>query len=236
MFQKITGGALVAYTFVMTLIRIGGDADFVIERAQKPTEGVGGVLSYLANPQPWMLLVAMAVGFALLLWGARSAATPGKAIDKAPSTTSSKPDFRLTLPNIEIMDVRGSIGQLSGIVLDVEVWNLGEPSVITEWGLRVTPPGMGPIKAHFTMPPPVLRGGVSQTVIMTAADDLSAKTKFDPVGRAVVPGKLLFYLVAHDSLILNDKTRIELCLKDLYGAETVVSQELEKWGPIRRQR
>jgi hypothetical protein len=78
---KVIGFLLAAWSFIVTLTRMAGDADFVIERAQKPQEGIGGMIytaaQWLLNPPPWAPLAAILVGMLLIWWGLnRKSANP----------------------------------------------------------------------------------------------------------------------------------------------------------------
>ncbi len=90
MLKKIIGFLAIGLTTVLTLVRLGGDADFIVERVQTPGEGAGALLIFLLNPPPLVLGLLLVGGFALLLWDQRRGAVVPRITSPAQRWVSAK--------------------------------------------------------------------------------------------------------------------------------------------------
>jgi hypothetical protein len=157
-------------------------------------------------------------------------ATMPLSVSQAPPPVQ-KANFHLSISggNVftpEAPDVRD---RLTGIAINAKVWNTGNPSVATEWGLAVIPKGQIPVVAQLTTIPDQLRlGGPYNSVIIRSSDALNVKTAKEPIVNPI-DGTLLFYVKLQRSVVLDAATQVELSVKDIYGSETVVRQLMGNW-------
>lgn len=151
--------------------------------------------------------------------------------DPATTSTSDRPQIMLSLLGGNIFNPKApDLRFLTGIALDVRIWNNGRPSPITEWRLTVIPPGRSPAIAQLTEISDLLRlGGAKNSAVLRTADDLSRKLAHEDVGTKPTDGTVLFYVKLDKPLVMLDETQIELSVKDLFGKETVVKQRMGDW-------
>jgi hypothetical protein len=82
-----------------------------------------------------------------------STSSLGRATDlQQPPAEPPKPELRLSMSGANVftpdaLDVRS---RLTGVALDVKVWNTGAPSVATDWTLAVIPQGKTPVLGQLT--------------------------------------------------------------------------------------
>jgi hypothetical protein len=151
-------------------------------------------------------------------------------VSQAPSP-AQKPNLHLSMSGGNVFvpgapDLRGS---LTGIAINAKVWNTGNPSVATEWGLAVIPKGQIPVVAQLTKIPDQLTvGGQYNSVVIRASDALDARTAKEPISNPE-DGILLFYVKLPKSVVVDPATQLELSVKDIYGTETVVRQLMGNW-------
>lgn len=58
--------------------------------------------------------------------------------------------------NVFVPDAPDMKDRLTGIQINARIWNVGSPSVATEWSLMVVPQGMLPVIAQLTEAPELL--------------------------------------------------------------------------------
>jgi len=129
-----------------------------------------------------ILLLCLAV-FSATWWGFRvyapvSSVEPEHASVAAIFPTA-KPNLKLSMygANVFIPEAPDVRSKLTGIALNVKVWNIGGPTVVTEWNLFITAPGTVPVVAQLTRVPAHLRlGGPVNSAVIQGSDDLEPKT------------------------------------------------------------
>jgi len=144
----------------------------------------------------------------------------------------AKPELRLSMSggNVFVPDAADVRAHLTGIALDVQVWNTGAPSVATGWELSVVPPGFRPVSAQLTAIPEHLQlAGDINSKVLHAADALDVKTGTAPIGSIPVRGTLLFYVKLAQQIILSPSTRLELVVLDVYSSRSIARQTMGNW-------
>ncbi len=151
--------------------------------------------------------------------------------EKALDTTTLQSELRLSMlgGNIFIPDnVNEQI--LTGIALNVRVWNTGAPSFVSSWSLMVIPHGEIPILAQLIRMPELLRvNGMHNNAVIRAIDALDLKVNTTSVGTTPVEGTLLFYVKLSQKIVLDNDTRLELIATDMYEKETRKVQRIGDW-------
>lgn len=148
--------------------------------------------------------------------------------DPAPS----KPALRIAMAggNVFVPEAPGLNDRFTGIAIETRLWNTGKPSVATSWSLVVVPQGHIPVVGQLTKIPETLRlGGEFNSTIIRASDALDVKALTTPASEIPMQGTLLFYLEMPKNLVVDKGTRLELSVKDIYGQETVIKQEVREW-------
>jgi hypothetical protein len=143
-----------------------------------------------------------------------------------------KPKFMLLMNggNVFMPNAPDMHDHLTGIALNAKIWNIGTPSVATEWSLRVTPKGKPPINAQFSKIPDALHlnGPINSTVIKSD-DALDEKTKTTQIQNIPVEGTLLFYVQLPKETVMDPSTKLELKVKDIYGRESSAVHTIGDW-------
>ena len=182
-----------------------------------------------------ILLLCLAV-FSATWWGFRVYA-PVSSVEPEPASVAAivptaKPNLKLSMygANVfipEALDVRS---KLTGIALNVKVWNIGGPTVVTEWNLFITAPGTVPVVAQLTRVPAYLRlGGPVNSAVIQGSDDLEPKTAKTQIFATPIEGVLLFYVALPKAAVLDQGTRWQLTVKDIEGSETTIDKRVGDW-------
>jgi hypothetical protein len=159
------------------------------------------------------------------------------ALEEAPNRQQSpanlqKPELRLSMSgaNVFTPDAQDVRERLTGIALNVKVWNTGTPCVATDWSLAVIAQGKTPALAQLTRIPEHLSlGGPINSTVIHASDALDVKTSANPISTQLVDGTLLFYVQMKRAVVLQKSTRLELAVTDIYGTKTLTSQIMGDW-------
>jgi len=144
---------------------------------------------------------------------------------------STKPELKvlMTGANIFIPNAPDMRRHLTGLAIDVRVWNTAKPSIATDWGLSVIAGGRI-VKAQLTRIPDELRvSGTINSTVIHASQDLSMKTSKEPVGNTVQEGTLLFYVNLDKATVVSASTQLELSVKDENGAASTARQSVGDW-------
>ena len=141
---------------------------------------------------------------------------------------TSEAELRLALSggNIFIPDQRPD---LTGIALDAKIWNLGKPSVATEWNLVIESPGKKAVRAQLSVIPPNLKIGNGKKKTIPRANALDVKTGTVEISTTPIEGVLLFYAQIEKQDILLAETVLTLSVQDIYGKETMIKQRIADW-------
>jgi hypothetical protein len=184
-----------------------------------------GLLAFVPEGWPkiplWLTLTGIGVGIFLCGLGV------GLVMSGWRGGSHPRPNLRLSLlgGNIFTPDAKDVRNRLTGIVLDISVWNTGAPSVATEWSLFVVAQNAAPVPAQVTEIPEALRlGGLINSAVIRSSESLQDKTKVTPISNAPVQGKLLFYVTMKLEIVRAASTRLELTVKDMYGTESRVTK------------
>jgi hypothetical protein len=107
----------------------------------------------------------------------------------------------------------------TGIILDVQMRNPGDPSIATDWRLAVTPRGSSPVMAQLNPIPAKMLAPTNPPMTLHGKDDLSEKVRSSPVPSGkLVDGKLLFYVRLPLSDVEDSATELKLSVQDIAGA------------------
>ncbi len=119
---------------------------------------------------------------------------------------------------------------LTGIALNIRIWNTGAPSFVSSWSLMVIPHEAIPILAQSTRIPEILRvNGVYNNAEICASDALDLKVKATSVETTPVEGTLLFYVKLPKKIVLGINTKLELIATDMYEKKTRKLQRMGDW-------
>jgi hypothetical protein len=134
--------------------------------------------------------------------------------------TSRSPQFKLLFldsGNVFMYSPPGLRNAITGITLDAKIWNIGAPSIVSNWTITVAPADGGDPVGGQSIPIKRLMhlNGRYSTATITPSSSLAAKTEFAKVGQTPIEGTLLFYVPLSQKSVLNSK--ITLTAKDLYG-------------------
>jgi hypothetical protein len=147
-------------------------------------------------------------------------------------TNLEKPELRLSLTrgNAFTPSTFSTHHSLTGVALNVKVWNTGVPSAATDWKLEVIPQGESPVQGQLSVIPEQLRvGGWFNSTVIHASDSLDEKIKSGPISSTPVDGTLLFYVHLKKKVIVDPNTKLELSVKDAYGNESAVASTMGNW-------
>jgi hypothetical protein len=111
----------------------------------------------------------------------------------------------------------------TGIAIELDIWNTGEPSIALGWKLAATLADGTRVAGKYTKIPKVFNAEGEQTFNLIEADALDLKTRDEDVGRRPVTGQLLFYFGVEQHQLMNENTVLELTVMDAY--ENVFSSE-----------
>jgi len=160
-------------------------------------------------------------------WGFRIYKTPTNAISPVASSVEearpSKAELRLAISGANVFtptapDMRD---RFTGVAVDAKVWNIGGPSVATDWVFFVIPEGGIPIRAQFTKIPDHLSlGGMLTSRVIYASEALDTKTAQNQISSVPIEGTLLFYVQLPKDIVTAKGTRWELSVTDIYGTAT----------------
>lgn len=121
--------------------------------------------------------------------------------------------------------LRGS----TGLALRTKIWNLGTPSAIVVWSLRVTAPSQESAECAALAMPERLDLKGEPNVTLRADCSLLARTETDAVGLAPIVGYLLFYFAMAKPVILQQDSRLALTVRDVFGVSTTATQRIGDW-------
>lgn len=152
-----------------------------------------------------------------------------KANVQAPPTPTN---FKLSLLGGNIF-VAGSNKNLTGIDLEVQIRNSGQPSRAADWKLNVIKDGQS-YPAQFTKPPPklALDGEKSGRSLLQRSDfDLDELSSAKPLHAEDKPvrGHILFYIAMQQSEVLADETVLELSVEDDNRKRFSSRQKMGEW-------
>jgi hypothetical protein len=142
-----------------------------------------------------------------------------------------KPDLKISLlgGHVFVPD-NPHINPLTGIALDTRVWNVGAPSVATEWRLIVIPAGHMPVIGKYTeMAGDIRASGERDSAVIRVSDALHAKTNLEPISETPLSGVLVFFVNLDKATVLREDTILELSVHDIFGKETVRRQRMGDW-------
>jgi hypothetical protein len=132
--------------------------------------------------------------------------------------------------NVFVPDAPDVRDRLTGIQITAQLWNVGSPSVATEWSLIVVPQGMLPVIAQLITIPELLRAsGPINSAVIHGSNALDKRTKATPVRDQIVEGPLLFYASLPQAVVMDPHTRLELTVKDVLGRPTTTTKVMGDW-------
>jgi len=137
------------------------------------------------------------------------------------SSPSQPANFKVSLLGAEFYIPKASSGNVlpnvTGLVIDLNLSNAGEPSVATNWQMFVTPKGKSPVEAYFQNQRTFQRQ--LQNVKLNAPHDFSFADAVSNTplrtGEQKGPGSLVFVVPLPPPVVKDPDTRIELKVKDL---------------------
>jgi hypothetical protein len=214
--------------WLLILVSVGGAIGLAINHfglwQMKPVPSIGMGLS-----------AALFIAFAI--WNFWPQSTMGEAASRPvipipfPSSINTQtPELRALVDgaNIFIPDAR-DMRNVSGIALDVKIWNTGRPSAVVDYRLVIYPKVGNRVIGQITKIPDHFNAtGKYNSLSMGAADDLSMKT-IAKVGNDIIIGKLLFYANIQKQLIEDANTEIELYFADDTGSATKIKKRIGDW-------
>ncbi|HEX3573878.1 MAG TPA: hypothetical protein VHU42_04680 [Rhodopila sp.] len=159
----------------------------------------------------------------------------GEYRNKAPKRESASTDgpklmLAMSGGNVFVPEAPDVRDRLTGIHLDVQIWNVGLPSIATEWSLVVIPQGQLPVVAQLARMPELLRaGGPYSSVVLRGSEALDARTRADPVTENITDGPLLFYVPLPKIIVMDPNTRLELTIKDVNGVGKTATKIIGEW-------
>ena len=119
---------------------------------------------------------------------------------------------------------------LTGIALDVRVWNTGKPSRIVQWSLAVVPQGAMPIFAqHTKMPNTLTAGGEKNSLALRASDSLDDRTLTTDVGLEPLSDRILFYVPLEKEIAGAGRTLWDMTAEDLFQQTVRSAQKVGDW-------
>lgn len=196
--------------------------------AVAPKAGRGGVVNILQDPVSlWIALLG--VGFLSGMWVdyALSKRTRRKV---AASIPDKVPDIRFLLQGGNIYTSSNDSKPLTGLCLDVKIWNLGGPSFPVTWQLFIRAPGMERTGAHFSkMPEKLYPAGSNSNVILYSRDEIENKMIEGQVPNRPTNGWVLFYAELDQSLISEAETIIDLTMIDQRERHFSCTQRMGDW-------
>jgi hypothetical protein len=122
---------------------------------------------------------------------------------------------------------------LTGMAIRTTIWNVGAPSAIIAWSLRVVTDTNESAECMALAMPERLDLKGSPSITLRATDSLMSKTEDKPVGTTPVIGQLLFYVEMAKLKILQPDTRLMLTVTDIFDRRTTVTQRVGDWFSIR---
>jgi hypothetical protein len=117
-------------------------------------------------------------------------------------------------------DIFISPNGLTGVLIRASIWNLGKPSIATQWSLTVIPrDGLAPVtRDSIPINPAGLRvGGANSGFAVSEDEDISIKTARSKITEAPVSGSVRFYVPLPRTVLENSSIR--LSVRDLSGSE-----------------
>lgn len=117
-------------------------------------------------------------------------------------------------------DIFISPNSLTGVLITASIWNVGKPSIATQWSLTVIPRnGLVPVtRDSIPINPAGLRvGGANSGFAVSEDEDISIKTRRQKVTETPVNGSARFYIPLPQAVV--EKSSIKLSVRDLSGSE-----------------
>lgn len=138
-----------------------------------------------------------------------------------------QPRFKLTLLGGNIF-VPDQAPELTGIALDLRIWNLGVPSAAHSWRLAIRLANGNAVEAQFTKIPKTLRlKGPGGHVTIKETDSIDEKTKNQDIGRHPIEGIALFYTPTDKASVENSE--VALSVEDIFGNRTIATKKMSEW-------
>jgi hypothetical protein len=138
-------------------------------------------------------------------------------------------DFKIRLPSLQTFMPTGQEQPMTGLLFDVLLWNLGDPSAIVEWKLIVEVPNKAIVEAGPLELPEVLNGntGMGVPTLRLIKNDLCKL--YADIDRKVVAGNLQFFVKLRQPDVLNMQTKLTLVATDIFDNKTGFSKTIQEW-------
>ena len=157
------------------------------------------------------------------------------ATETAETAETAEPtNFKISLlgGNVFIPD---SNKNFTGIALEVQIRNSGQPSIAIDWKLNIIRNGQ-PYPAQFAKPPPklTLQGEKTGRIIVRRSNlQLPELAAMKPLRLEDTPiqGGILFYIRMPQADILAAETILELSVEDITGKRFFTRQKIGDWMP-----
>jgi hypothetical protein len=155
----------------------------------------------------------------------------GRALSTEPQSRR-RPKLMLAMTGVDVSltDPNNTHEHLTGIGINVKLWNTGAPSVATEWLLYIVPEGGAPLLAQSVqVQEPIRADGPIGSYILREPESFEVRTKTSPVQSTPVEGKLFFNVAMKRDLVLAPTTRLDLIVKDVDSKETKATKYMAEW-------
>jgi hypothetical protein len=144
----------------------------------------------------------------------------------------TEPDLRLAITGWRSFTPKPDDGT-TGLIVDIRVWNLGQPSVVTKWSLSVlTKEGPAaetyPSTLQTDFPLNFNNGAISQMV--RASEFIETSTCNTPISATPITGKLIFSLPFREEFFTKSVTHMELTVQDIREKRSRATQAVGGWG------
>lgn len=159
----------------------------------------------------------------------------GSSVATLPASASAapgKPELKMSVSggNIFTLQSPDLRDQLTGIALNVKVWNTGTPSVAISWNLNVIVPGRIPVRAQLTnITDQLPLGGAVNSLVIHPSESLERKTSATQIEMIPIDGILLFYVAIDKDVIMQSNVQLEISVRDVFGLETRVMHRMGDW-------
>lgn len=134
-----------------------------------------------------------------------------------------KPQLHISIRNINVFEANNaSYGKVTGIILEVSIWNTESSTFAVDWRLTATRTEKGRVSA----------AGPFDLSSMSSEQGLDRRTENISVNDRPVTGKVLFYFRADAlsrSALLDPRAEIALSVKDAYGNITEDNELTARW-------
>jgi hypothetical protein len=158
--------------------------------------------------------------------------------DRLGKTASAEPQGKhrpklmlaMTGVNVALTDTGSEHERLTGMGINVKLWNAGAPSVATEWLLYVTPEGAASQFAQLVPgKEPIRTDGPIGSFLLRVPETFEVKTKSKPIQSTPIEGTLFFNVAMKRETVLAPTTRLDLIVKDADGKETKATKYMAEW-------